>query len=372
LFADFFRAGDVDTTVYGNPLVNAAFGYGLAAEELPARAYDDSDPYFPMLIGVRARKAKGHVEGARSARKPSATSGVALMYHRVGSAGSDPHCLSISEATLRSQLEWLKETCSIVPLEDLVGERSTSRPPRAIALTFDDGYADNLASAVPLLHAVDAPATFFLTTADHAFPFHYWWDRLAAALVTIAQVPSTLTVDLPTGRNVLATSTDQERHAAHWHVYQEVVRLPAAERDVIVDRIVQWAGNPVLDPRDRRMTWEEVRELLSVPRQTIGAHTVDHLFLPAQSDAVLRSELVDSRAALERLTGASVRTLAYPFGAVDERTVAAARGAGFEIAVTCADGAVRPSDDPLGLPRVEVREEPLERFIARVEQALTA
>ena len=66
--------------------------------------------------------------------------------------------------------------------------------------------------------------------------------------------------------------------------------------------------------------------------------TVEHLFLPAQTDDVLMSELVESRAALERVTGSTVETLAYPFGAVDERTVRAARAAGFRLAVTCADG----------------------------------
>jgi len=367
LFTDVFPPADVDTTAFGNPLVNAAFGFGLASEDLPAGAYDAHDAYFPMLIGVRARKAPVAEAGRALGPRRSGICGAALLYHRVGGGAVDPHRLSISASTLRTQLDWLCSTCSVVPLEQLALDPG-ALPPRAVALTFDDGYVDNLSVALPLLRDARVSATFFLTSGDGAAPYHYWWDRLVAALVTPG--PVSLTIELASGRRELATSTAEERLAAHWLIYQEVVRLPAASRDAIVDQIFSWAGTPELDARNRRLTWPEVRELTSEPAYSIGAHTVEHLFLPAQPDSVLKSELLDNRATLQCQTGATVESLAYPFGAVDKRTVTAARRAGFRLAVTCEERGVRASDDPLALPRVEVTEGPLDGFVARIEEAL--
>jgi len=370
LFAASFPAADVETTAFGNALVNAAFGFGLAREDLPGPAYDANDPYFPLVIGVRARKSRTTVGEERAAeRRRAAARGVVLMYHRVGAENPDPHRLSVSTTTFCAQLDWLCSMCSVIPLEQ-IALGTQSFPSRAVAITFDDGYVDNLSVALPLLRAVGVPATFFLTSGDGPFPYHYWWDRMAAALVGQAHVPLSLTIDLPSGRRQLATSSDAERVAAHWLIYQEVVRLPAASRDAIVDEIFSWAGTSELDARDRRLTWPEVRELTSEPAYSIGAHTVEHLFLPAQPDSVLKSELLDNRATLQCQTGATVESLAYPFGAIDARTVAAAREAGFRGAVTCLDGAVTPSDDPLALPRVEVTEGPLDGFIVAMERVL--
>ncbi|MEQ1897751.1 MAG: polysaccharide deacetylase family protein [Vicinamibacterales bacterium] len=372
LFAEVFPAFAVDTTALGNALVNAGFGFGLASEELPAGAYDTNDPYFPMVIGVRARKSGGDRAGLSMTRPKEGARGVVLMYHRVGAGGSDPYDLFVSEATFREQLEWLGRVGSVLSLEELACGVIPSRPTRAIALTFDDGYVDNIAVAAPLLRAAGCPATFFLTTGGGRHPYHYWWDRLAAALDGQTPVPPTLVLDLPSGRLEIATATEPERRVAHWRVYDEIVRLPAGKRDEIVDRIAAWASLPALDIRDRRMTWDEVGDLASEPRHAIGAHTVDHLFLPAQTDDVLMGELVESRAVLERHTGRRIESLAYPFGAVDARTVAAARDAGFRVAVTCVDGPILPSDDLLALPRIAVKQEPLDQFIARVERAWSA
>jgi hypothetical protein len=57
LFGAAFGDAQVAVTAYGNVLSSVAFLHGLAVEELPARRVDDADPYFPMLVGVRASKA---------------------------------------------------------------------------------------------------------------------------------------------------------------------------------------------------------------------------------------------------------------------------------------------------------------------------
>lgn len=98
------------------------------------------------------------------------------------------------------------------------------------------------------------------------------------------------------------------------------------------------------------MTAAEVVELADAGFE-IGAHSVDHVALPALSDAALHAQLTRSRAALEDLLGRPVTTMAYPFGLHDDRVVAAARAAGYEVACGCSGAGPW---DPLRLPREPV------------------
>jgi SAM-dependent methyltransferase len=56
LFGEVFGDGQVTTRSYGNVLTGIAFLTGMACEELTRREVDDSDPYFPLLVAVRAVK----------------------------------------------------------------------------------------------------------------------------------------------------------------------------------------------------------------------------------------------------------------------------------------------------------------------------
>jgi peptidoglycan/xylan/chitin deacetylase (PgdA/CDA1 family) len=86
---------------------------------------------------------------------------VGLCYHSV-----DPHLRSSVEPGLfRAHVEWLNDQCTIVPFDRLVAEASEARPATrpVVALTFDDGFADNFEHAFPILAATNTPATFFVT-----------------------------------------------------------------------------------------------------------------------------------------------------------------------------------------------------------------
>ena len=81
-------------------------------------------------------------------------------------------------------------------------------------------------------------------------------------------------------------------------------------------------------------------------RMEIASHTMSHPDLRELGDAELAAELSGSRAAVEELTGAPCRTLAYPYGAFDDRVERAARAAGYELAYTWATGRHRPTAAP--------------------------
>lgn len=88
-----------------------------------------------------------------------------LMYHRVSRDCPVSWCTSL--AAFRRHIEWLQRHCTVLSLaqvqESLLYGRWASRP--AAAITFDDGYADNLRALADLLEA-DIPFTYFVTVEN--------------------------------------------------------------------------------------------------------------------------------------------------------------------------------------------------------------
>ena len=102
--------------------------------------------------------------------------------------------------------------------------------------------------------------------------------------------------------------------------------------------LVKGEGAQLLDEDGARQLHEEGMEL--------GAHTMSHPDLRLLGDDQLRSELRDSKAAVEAVTGRPCRTLAYPFGLHDQRVENAAQAAGFELAFAWRPGPWRPFAAP--------------------------
>jgi len=89
--------------------------------------------------------------------------------------------------------------------------------------------------------------------------------------------------------------------------------------------------------RSGSMDWDDLREMAGAG-MFIGSHTVTHAKLTGTTDTALASELVDSRAAIDREIGETDDVLSYPNGAYDPRVVEAARAAGYLMAVSTNSG----------------------------------
>jgi len=222
-----------------------------------------------------------------------------LMYHAFG-AGDEGDRYVISRRALSRQLRLLRllgyRGVDFAEVARCLRERRLP-PRRAVAITIDDGYRDNLEVAAPVLRRHGFPATVFLVSGK------------------------------------LGGVNDWTKEGA------------------LADR-------PLLTP-------EQVDELRE-HNIAIGAHTRHHPELPAQTDGEVKGEIGGSREDLRPRFG-EVATFAYPFGLLDERAVAAADEAGFEGACTVEPRLASLLDDPLRVPRVEVRAgESLPRFLLNV------
>lgn len=292
-----------------------------------------------------------------------------LIYHRVLAVKDPLFPSEVDAAEFSAQVGMLKSRFNVLPLLEAVRRaKDGTLPPRAAAITFDDGYADNAEVALPILQQHGLHATFFVATGF--LDGGRMWNDSVYELVRRAPAGGLDATPLGLGTHPLHTIAD--RRQAIPALVGQLKYLPMAERQQQVDRLVALAG--VALPDHLMMTTAQVR-MLHAAGMGIGAHTVNHPILARLPDAEARDEIAQGKLALEDMIGASVPLFAYPNGKPGEdyesRHVAMARELRFEGAVSTSWGASRGRPDPFQLPRFTPWDRSPLRFVLRMARNLT-
>ncbi len=257
-----------------------------------------------------------------------------LCWHNVEGTDAFPALPGIGTTGITRQLVFLRRFANVVSLRDGVAQLRTGRglPSRAVAITFDDGYRDNLDIAVPILRRLGLPATFFLTPEflDGRTP---WWETLAW---TLRCSPST---EL-TWRGERLSLADADLRSTTETLTRDIKAMDEGARSASVADLsaeLSVAGGRLESPM---MSWEDATRLVRMGF-AIGSHSTRHSILANENAAAQRADLIDARLRLqERLTN-SVEILAYPNGRLEDynlTTVVAAEGAGHVAALTTTPG----------------------------------
>jgi peptidoglycan/xylan/chitin deacetylase (PgdA/CDA1 family) len=231
------------------------------------------------------------VEAGRRLIVPRATGRVVVLcYHSIHPTKSFS---SATPALLSQHLRWLKDQCELIPFGRIMeAARSTDGSRPRVAITFDDGYADNYEWAFPILQEHAVPATFFLTTG------------------LLAKDPA---------------------------IVARCARLRCAPPEAV-----------------RPLEWSQVREMQKA-RMEVGAHTHSHPNLARLNHAAALTELQHSKSLIEDELGAPVRLMAYPFGKPHRHFTAATMELAADTGYACAAAAtfrgVQPSHSPFAVPR---------------------
>jgi peptidoglycan/xylan/chitin deacetylase (PgdA/CDA1 family) len=293
-----------------------------------------------------------------------------LLYHRVAEEALDPHRLALAPSVFLGQMRELAARFRPRPLTDLAsGARTGSLPRGAVALTFDDAYSETIDRISPVLTELGIPATFFAVGNQTLSPQPFWWDTLADLLLGGSLLPPALDIAIDGETRRFATGSGPERRRAHEALHPLLVRASLAARDEAMTALLAWAGftPPVTGlPLDR----VGLLALADRPGHAIGAHGLAHLALAAQSPAARAEEIGGSKAVLEGILGRPVTAFAYPYGDVNSSVARAARGAGYELAVSCEPEPLRATSDPWRLPRIEIHSGNSDRFGAILAEAL--
>jgi peptidoglycan/xylan/chitin deacetylase (PgdA/CDA1 family) len=352
LFNGVFPPELVETRARGNVLAATAFLYGLSCEELEPGELDADDPAYPVIVTVRAVKPSRAPATLVPDRQRRGS--VILLYHQIARRNPDVHCLAVPPDVFRAQIEYLTRCWHPMDLGDMAEAAVNGEVPEGgIALTFDDGYVDNLECAVPILAEFKVPATFFLTTERLDHPRTYWWDSLEAILLGSDRPAPAVTLRIDGKARIFSTAHWHERRAAHDILYPILKSSPPAVRDDLLRQLAMAARVTPSPVGGRPLLAEEIKTVATMPSVSLGAHGVHHLSLPGLKGEQLHQEVFECRTALERTAGQSLSLFAYPFGDVSPETAEMVRAADYQFAVTSDPRPLGPREHPLRLPRLK-------------------
>jgi peptidoglycan/xylan/chitin deacetylase (PgdA/CDA1 family) len=277
------------------------------------------------------------------------------MYHRVSTARLDPFGICVKPEHFADQVAHLRKRFAVLSIDELASGLKSGRPPkRAIALTLDDGYADVLSHAAPVLEAYEVPATAFVTFASLGSESRFWWDELARVLFTEScQLDSLrLTIRGATFRWQMQGPGARSEMETYFDIHGLLRPLTEAERREALFALSSQYGTPVSgSTNDRPLTEAELRTLAGSSRIRVGAHSMTHPMLSAQPEEIQRWEIRESKVRLEALLGESVDSFAYPHGDLGASTARLVQECGFRLAFTATPGLVRRHADSYRLPR---------------------
>jgi peptidoglycan/xylan/chitin deacetylase (PgdA/CDA1 family) len=229
---------------------------------------------------------------------------VVLSYHSVrpssGAGGTSPDALE-------SHMRWLRRTCEVVPLYEILEHARRRQGHRAtVSVTFDDGFADNYTNAMPILLRYEIPATFFVATG------------------LIDRDPS------------------------------------------VLELASKWGGWP---EEGATLTWEQIREMRRAGME-FGAHGHRHVPLGPLNAEDAHADLSTSKRILEDRLEEPIASVAFPYGRprrhVTLETLELAEELGFQLGAMVLHRGVRADDSPLGIPRFVIGADSTEMLRAKV------
>jgi peptidoglycan/xylan/chitin deacetylase (PgdA/CDA1 family) len=320
---------------------------------------------------ILRRAAKAAVAGALTAvgihravemvrrRQAGGARVLILSYHRVtpsfaASAREALPSLLVSASALRRQLEHVARRREVVPLataQRILGEPARRGARDVAAVTFDDGYADVVEHALPVLRALRVPATVFVPTGYPGTERRLPHDRLHASLCELRSrgIPLDRAQLHPALQALLSACADAGPAST---LDRLIARLSHDRLLALADALERRLG---LDPRDlppgtRLASWDDLRALQAAAVE-VGGHTVNHAVLANLPMAEARREVEGCRDQLDAQLGARPRAFAYPNGYHTPAVRELVRTAGFRAAVTIEDEENRHGGDPYALKR---------------------
>jgi peptidoglycan/xylan/chitin deacetylase (PgdA/CDA1 family) len=351
--------------------------------------------YSPQGLSRRYRYWSRRVSSAaRAARMSFRPRAVILLYHRIASPMVDPLLLCVTPGHFAEHLAVLqKDWCpmSLAELAEACIEDRISN--RAVVMTFDDGYVDNLRTAAPLLERFHQKTTIFVAGAClEGKPLFY--DELERILLLAPVLPARIRIPIngqmrewEMGQwarrpknpesdyfhwNLEWSSDPTPRHRCFRELFNLLRAAPDRMRTQAVASLRRAARIGSSRPGERRlMSKAELQKAARGYAIEIGAHTRTHAALNRMAPDDQRKEIVSGKRMLEKAIGRDVHALAYPFGSpwdVAPETVQLAREAGFALACGNYPGPVDSESDLFWLPRCLVRDWSGEEFAARMEQ----
>lgn len=244
--------------------------------------------------------------------------GAVLCFHRVipkvqlksdngPNAGA---CVSVDQ--FDRQIRELKKRFRIVSLDDFLKHIRSDSSEFLLALTFDDGYKDNLLYGLPILEKYHTPATIYITTRFAEGDTRIWWFNLWDHLLSIDK----LSVSYKNRNKLWILKSLKQKKECFFELKIWILQLKVSEQWDLLTAITQTKDHKLYT--ELCLTWDEIILLDKHPLINISAHSHSHANLRQEDNVSLNFELAKCKSLLEHYLQRSVKHLAYPYGGTGE------------------------------------------------------
>lgn len=288
-----------------------------------------------------------------------------LIYHRVLNEPDFMRPGEVDRNTFTWQMQLLAKYFNVLPLsEALEGLQQNTLPPRAISITFDDGYADNYTNALPILKQFGLTATFFIASG-YLDGGRMWNDTVIEAIRSFPQSQLDLSeIDL----GCFDLSTPELRSECAKQIIIKIRHLDYRQRLSKTQYIEQCAKDL---PDNLMLSSGQLKTLVEFGME-IGGHTVTHPILATLTDEQVMSEVKENKIHLETLLNVPIRLFAYPNGKPEQdyllKHPALLATCGYRAAFSTISGVAVKSSDSWQLPRISLWDQTPVKFMFRLIQ----
>ena len=258
---------------------------------------------------------------------------VAGVYHRAKRQALNEHGIlplffhTVSKRFFLACIRWLKSNgysfISTAQLIDHLRGKETI-PERAVWLTFDDGWKENIENVIPIIIEYNIPVTFFISTDPVENSGIFWWSYV-----------------MKYGKYLSADVT-----------IKKLRRVSESRRGELIKQLEDRFASRM---EREAMSIEQVKQISRLPQVTVGCHTVHHVMMPKCDEQELEYEIKTSKEKLENWSGKKVTYFSYPEGDYNQRVIEIVKKHGFDLAATTDNRFISNSDDLFSLPRFWVR-----------------
>ena len=243
--------------------------------------------------------------------------GFVFMLHRVlpkEERGFDWNkSLAISPESIERWVNFFRNKgFDIISMDEVCKRIKANKGRKFVAFTMDDGYRDNLSYGLPVLQKLNVPCTVYVSNCFPNNKAVYWWYFLEE------YVKENNVIDLrEIGIKYKKKFTTNEKNTVYSEV-RELLRKTdyQAQLDFAV-KVCQISNLEEIN-KTLNLTWDEVKKLSDDPLITIGGHTVHHVSLKNQSNALAQNEIAEGTQELSDKIGMSIEHFAYPYGSKDD------------------------------------------------------
>lgn len=271
-----------------------------------------------------------------------------LIYHRVLDKPDFMRPGEVDTVAFTWQMAMLAKYFNVLPLHEALQKmQADTLPPRAVCITFDDGYADNYTNALPILKQFNLLATFFI--ADGFLNGGRMWNDTVIEALRDFPLPDLDLTAINLG--LFDVSDYRKKSQAAARIIQLIKHLPLAQRDKHTAFIAAQSQNL---PDNLMMTTEQLKQLHQNGME-VGGHTVNHPILAKLDAQTAEQEITENKTFLENLLDTPLRFFAYPNGKPLEdylpQQLQIVKNAGYQAALSTQSDVAHYYSDQWQLPR---------------------